>query len=97
MRVRAPPDDVGPREAGRFYAPVHAGRSACPWTIRRIHFSEAGAVSRPSMLPRFIEFLADTLFKGAITLKDTGNGARRPGDVPEAGRTQTRRALVRVI
>ena len=49
------------------------------------------------MLPLFIEFLADALFKGAITLKDTGNGARRPGDVPEAGRTQTRRALVRVI
>ena len=49
------------------------------------------------MLSLFIEFLADALFKGAITLKDTGNGARRPGDVPEAGRTQTRKALVRVI
>jgi len=70
MRARAPPDDVGPPEAGRFHAP---------------------------QCPLFIEFLADALFKGAITLKDTGNGARRPGDVPEAGRTQTRRALVRVI
>ena len=49
------------------------------------------------MLPLFIESLAEALFKGAITLKDTGNGARRPGDVPEAGRTHTRRALVRVI
>ena len=49
------------------------------------------------MLPHFIESLAEALFKGAMTLKDTGNGARRPGDVPEAGRTQTRRTLVRVI
>ena len=70
MRARAPPDDVGLPEAGRF-TPLNA--------------------------PLFIEFLADALFKGAITLKDTGNGARRPGDVPEAGPTQTRRALVRVI
>ena len=66
MRARAPPDDVGPPEAGWFPAP---------------------------MLPLFIEFLADALFKSVITLKDTSNGARRPDDAPEAGRTQTRRAL----
>ena len=70
MRARAPPDDVGPPEAGQFPAPV---------------------------LPHFIESLAEALLQGTITLKDAGNGARRPGDVPEAGRTQTRRALVRVI
>ena len=45
------------------------------------------------MLPLFIESLAEALFKGAMTLKDTSNGARRPGDAPEAGRTQTRKAL----
>ena len=50
MRARAPPDDVGPPEAGWFPAP---------------------------MLPLFIESLAEALFKGAITLKDTNNGARR--------------------
>ena len=50
MRVRAPPDDVGPPEAGQFPAPV---------------------------LPHFIESLAEALLQGTITLKDTGNGARR--------------------
>ena len=30
------------------------------------------------MLPLFIESLAEALFKGAMTLKDTNNGARRP-------------------
>ena len=29
------------------------------------------------MLPLFIESLAEALLKGAITLKDTSNGARR--------------------
>ena len=50
MHVRAPPDDVGPPEAGQFPAPV---------------------------LPHFIESLAEALLQGTITLKDTGNGARR--------------------
>ena len=65
------------------------------------------------MLPLFIESLAEALLKGAITLKDTSNGARRarrraisrahtdPENTknpptqyaPEAGRTQTRKAL----
>ena len=49
------------------------------------------------MLPHFIESLAEALFKGAMTLKDTGNGARRPGDVPEAGAVSRPSMLPRFI
>ena len=67
MRARAPPDDVGPPEAGRFHAP---------------------------QCPLFIEFLADALFKGAITFKAINNGARAPGHALKAERTQTPRTPV---
>ena len=69
---RPPPAVDGPRIGAPYsalgQATVHWGRLlACPsrWFPA-------------PMLPLFIESLAEALLKGAITLKDTNNGARRP-------------------